>query len=88
MVKLLRFNMDKGKIGESYIIGNKNLSYKEAFSKMASELGVAPPKKSIPRWGLLAYGRFGSFIAGITGRKPTVSYPMVKIACDDHYFSA
>lgn len=55
---------------------------------MASEMGVAPPKRSIPRWGILAYGRFGSFIAGITGRKPTVSYPMAKIACDAHYFSA
>ncbi len=26
-------------------------------------------------------------MAGITGEKPTVSYPMAKIACDGHYFS-
>jgi len=80
--------LEKGEIGESYIIGNENLSYREVFSKMASELGVAPPGRGIPRWGLLAYGRFGSLIAGITGRKPTVSFPMAKIACDTHYYSS
>ncbi len=80
--------LDKGKIGESYIIGNENLSYKEAFGKMASVLGVTPPKRAIPQWAILVYGLFGSFIASITGKKPTVSYPMAKIACDSHYFTA
>ena len=80
--------LDKGRIGESYIIGNENLTYKEVFCKMASELGVASPKRNISRWGLLAYGIFSSFIAKITGRKPTISYPLAKIACDAHYFSS
>ncbi len=80
--------LEKGKIGESYIIGNENLSYKEVFGKMAVELGVKPPTRSIPKWALLVYGRFGSLLAGITGQKPTVSWPMAKIACDAHYFTA
>lgn len=80
--------LEKGKVGESYIIGNENLSYKEAFGKMATVLGVNPPKRSIPCWGLLAYGRIGSIIAAITGVKPTVSYAMAKISCDAHYFTA
>jgi len=80
--------LEKGKTGESYIIGNENLSYKEAFGKMAAELGVKPPTRSIPKWALLVYGKFGSLLAGITGRKPTVSWPMAKIACDAHYFTA
>ena len=77
-----------GKIGESYIIGNENLSYKEAFSKIASVLGVKPPGRIIPKWAVLAFGRLSSFKANITGTKPIVSYPMAKIACDDHYFSS
>jgi len=80
--------LEKGRIGESYIIGNKNLSYKEAFSKIATVLDVKPPKISIPWWGILIYGRIGCFIARMTGGKPTVSYPMAKIACDTHYFTA
>ena len=80
--------LEKGKTGESYIIGNENLSYKEVFGKMAAELGVKPPTRSIPKWALLVYGKFGSLVAGITGRKPTVSWPLAKIACDAHYFTA
>ena len=80
--------LEKGRVGESYIIGNENLSYKEAFGKMAAELGVKAPGLGFPKWILLVYGMLGSFISGITGKKPTVSYPMAKIACDGHYFSA
>jgi len=80
--------MEKGEIGESYIIGNENLSYKEAFIKIASVLGVEPPNKKIPKWAVLAFGRFSSFRSAITGKKPIISYPMAKISCDDHYFSA
>jgi dihydroflavonol-4-reductase len=80
--------LEKGRVGESYIIGNENLSYKEAFGKMAAELGVKAPGLSFPKWVLLIYGMIGSFVSGITGKKPTVSYPMAKIACDGHYFSA
>jgi dihydroflavonol-4-reductase len=78
--------LDKGKIGENYIIGNENLSYKEIFSKIASVIGVKPPRWSLPGWGTLVYGRYSSFMAYITGRKPIVSYAMARISCDDHYY--
>ena len=78
--------LDKGKIGESYIIGNENLTYKEIFSKIASVIGVKPPRWRFPRCVALAYGRYSSFKADITGVKPIVSYPMARISCDDHYY--
>ena len=77
-----------GVIGQSYIIGNENLSYKEAFGKMGNVLGVNAPKLKIPEIGILAYGRLGSFMGRLTGKKPNVSYAMAKISCDSHYFSA
>ena len=80
--------LEKGRVGESYIIGNVNLSYEEAFTKIANVLEVAPPKIKMPKWAVLAYGRMGTIVSGITNKKPTVSYPMAKIACDGHYFSA
>jgi len=80
--------LEKGKVGECYIIGNENLSYKEAFGKIAFVLGKKPPKRKLPRLGILAFGRFGSLAGSITGKKPAVSYPMAKIACDGHYFSS
>ncbi|MBU8891714.1 MAG: NAD-dependent epimerase/dehydratase family protein [Bacteroidales bacterium] len=80
--------LEKGRVGESYIIGNENLTYNEVFGKMASVLGVSPPKRSISRSSFLAFGKLCSLIAFITGKKPIVSYPIAKIACDDQYFTA
>ena len=78
----------KGRVGESYIIGNENLSYEQAFGKIATVIGVKAPKLRIPKWVLLLYGRINSIMAVITTKKPKVSFPMAKIACDEHYFTA
>ncbi len=80
--------LEKGRIGESYIIGNENLSYEQAFGKIANVIGVKAPKLRIPKWVLLLYGRINSIMAVITAKKPKVSFPMAKIACDEHYFKA
>lgn len=80
--------LEKGRVGESYIIGNKNMSYKEAFTMMAKTLNVKAPKIPMPKVAVLAYGKVSMWLFKLTGKKPVVSYPMAKIACDTHYFSA
>lgn len=80
--------LEKGRVGESYIIGNKNMSYKEAFTLMAKTLNVKAPKIPMPKAVVLAYGKVSMWLFKLTGKKPVVSYPMAKIACDTHYFSA
>ena len=69
-------------------MGNENLSYEEVFNKMATVLGVPPPKWNIPKWVLISLGRCFSFIAFVTGIKPVISYQLAKVACDNHYFSS
>ena len=76
-----------GRIGECYILGNQNLSYKEAFAKIAETVGVPAPRIFIPALITKAYGFIGSLVGKISGKAPAVSYPMALIACDDHYFS-
>jgi dihydroflavonol-4-reductase len=80
--------LEMGKAGESYIIGNRNMSYREAFTMMANTLGVKAPRVAFPKWVIMIYGAFGSFLAKLSGKAPTVSLPMAKISCDTHYFSA
>jgi dihydroflavonol-4-reductase len=80
--------LTKGRVGECYILGNQNLSYKEAFRKIASVVGVKPPAIPIPTVFAKLYGRVGSFIGKMTGKAPAISYPLSRIACDEHYFSA
>lgn len=77
----------KGRIGECYIAGHENLNFKEAFTRIANITGVKPPKISFPKSILKLYGRFGSLMGNITGKAPTVSYPMTQISCDEHYFN-
>jgi dihydroflavonol-4-reductase len=79
--------IDKGRIGECYILGNRNLSYKEAFTLMANTVGVKPPKMYFPGILTKPYGAIGSFIGNVFKTTPVVSYPMAKIACDGHYYS-
>lgn len=79
--------LTKGRVGECYILGNQNLSYKEAFEKIAATIGVNPPSIPIPPIFAKLYGRIGSFIGNISGKAPAISYPLSRIACDEHYFS-
>lgn len=80
--------LEKGRIGECYIIGNKNMSYQEVFSLMADTLGVKRPSTRMPKSLVLAYGLLAHGIAKLLGNSPKVSYPMAKISCDSHYYTA
>jgi len=80
--------LTQGRVGESYILGNENLSYKEAFALMAEILGVGPP-----RWPVLPplasfYGAACDLKARLTGRPAPVNAAMVAVANDGHYFTA
>ncbi|MFD2719158.1 NAD-dependent epimerase/dehydratase family protein [Hymenobacter monticola] len=79
--------LTEGRVGESYILGNENLSYRDAFRLMADVLGVAAP-----RWPLLpplanCYGVLSSWHASLTGRPARVNPAMIAVANDGHYFT-
>ncbi len=80
--------LEKGRIGECYIAGNTNLSYREMFTRIAKIVKVKPPKVGFPAFILHLYGGIGSLVGKLTRRAPTVSYPMALISCDEHYFNA
>ncbi|MFD1470214.1 NAD-dependent epimerase/dehydratase family protein [Hymenobacter caeli] len=80
--------LTQGRVGESYILGNENLSYREAFALMAELLGVGPP-----RWPVLpplanCYGVLCDLKARLTGRPGPVNAAMAAVANDGHYFTA
>lgn len=77
-----------GRLGESYILGNDNLTYREAFTLMADVAGVHPPRLGISPSVALFYARANEWLAHIQGRVPAVSVPMAMIANDGHYFSS
>jgi len=79
--------LTKGRVGECYILGNQNLSYREAFGKIAAAIGVKPPSLPIPSLFAKLYGRIGSLIGRLSGKAPAISYPLSRIACDEHYYN-
>jgi dihydroflavonol-4-reductase len=77
-----------GRIGECYIMGGANLTYKEAITIIAQSLGVKPPLLSIPNGLTRLTGSIMSAISGLTGNPPKLSFAMSRVACDGHYFSS
>jgi dihydroflavonol-4-reductase len=77
-----------GRIGQSYILGHENLSYREAFRLMAEVAGVRPPLIDLPPWLSTLYGQFSDWKARRVGKPGLVNSAMVRIANDGHYFSS
>ena len=80
--------IDRGRVGECYILGHENLTYREAFNKIAQVVGVAPPRLPIPPSLTKAFGLMGSLYGAVSGRAPKVTYKMAQVSCDGHYFTA
>ena len=80
--------LTKGTIGESYILGNENLSYREAFGLMAQLMGVKPPRWPIPPALAQLYGYGCDVWTRLTGHMGPLNSAMVAVANDGHYFSS
>ncbi|GAA4452091.1 NAD-dependent epimerase/dehydratase family protein [Nibrella saemangeumensis] len=79
--------LTQGRNGEHYILGNENLSYREAFQLMAEVMLIRPPRIRIPDWLALRYGRLCDLKTQLTGKPALVNSAMMKVAIDGHYFS-
>jgi dihydroflavonol-4-reductase len=77
-----------GSVGECYLLGNENLSYAEIFARIAAVTGAKAPGIAMPSSLMCAFGWCSQIVAGLSGRKPTVSYPMARISCDGQYYSS
>lgn len=77
-----------GRSGESYILGNENISYRDLFEKIAGIAGAKVPSLPIPGWAVKTWGVAGTIYELTTGRKTMLNRAMARIACHGHYFSA
>lgn len=79
--------LEKGKIGESYILGNQNMNYPEFFSLLGSVLNKKPPTRSVPKWLMMGVAHINALIANTFRLTPRTFPAMVKIAYDEQFFS-
>ncbi|RIV25011.1 NAD-dependent epimerase/dehydratase family protein [Fibrisoma montanum] len=80
--------LTEGRLGESYILGNENLSYREAFALMADVMHVRPPRWLVPRPVTRLIGQVSDWKYQLTGRLAQLNSAMAAVANDGHYFTA
>jgi dihydroflavonol-4-reductase len=71
---------DRGKPGERYILGCRNLTLAEIFKMLESISGRPAPKRRIPYSIAYAAGLVSTGWAGITGREPRAPLNAVRMA--------
>jgi dihydroflavonol-4-reductase len=73
--------MEKGKIGERYLLGNRNLTLREIFRILEHLTGIKAPRMNIPIWSALAAAYVDEFFRGqVLKRQPRIPIAAVKAA--------
>ena len=68
--------MNKGGMGERYLLTGENASFKDVFDIAASITGTKKPWFNIPMWAIDVYGWVSVLFARITGKLPLISPPV------------
>ena len=72
---------EKGKLGEKYILGNRNMTLKEIFDLLSQISGIRSPKTKVPHWLAGGYAFFENFYSErLLHREPAVPLESVKLS--------
>ena len=77
-----------GTVGECYILGNENLSYRQFFNLVGEVSGQKVPRLPIPGFLVRFTGLSQSLLASIWGSPPTLCYHMARGSCQRAYYSS
>lgn len=72
--------MEKGRIGERYILGGKNLLLREVFDILSRITGIKAPSLKLPRLAVLPLAYANHWLANVTGKPPRIPLEGVKMA--------
>ncbi len=65
--------LERGKIGERYILGNQNMTLKELFAKLSEITGFPAPRLLLPYWLVIGAGYLDrTFTSGLLRRQPAI----------------
>jgi len=78
---------ERGRIGERYILGGRDLTLREIFEILGRIAGMRPPRLKIPAAAVLPLARLSEWIADhCTGRPPLVAVDAVRMARKRMFF--
>ncbi len=79
---------EKGRVGERYILGNRNMTLKEILDTLARLTGIPSPRLRLPHAVPLVAAAAGTWLANLTGRAPRVSLESVRMSRHRMFFDA
>ncbi|HEU5367298.1 MAG TPA: hopanoid-associated sugar epimerase [Ktedonobacterales bacterium] len=81
--------LEQGRVGECYILGNRNLSLQEILHMLAKLTDRAPPRFKVPRWLAYAAAYVDELIEGrLLRRAPGIPVNGVRMSARCMYFDA
>lgn len=80
---------ERGRVGERYILGNRNVTLKEMLDILAKITGLQAPKNALPHWIPIAVGYIDELLVSpLLRRSPTVTIDSAKMARHPMYYSS
>jgi len=77
----------RGRVGERYILGGRNLTLREIFELLGRITGIRPPRLKVSAGLVLPMARLSEWIADrITGRPPLIPVDAVRMAQKTMFF--
>ena len=80
------FAAEKGRVGERYILGNRNMTLKEILGELARITGRPAPSLCLPHALPLAVSAVATGLARLSGRPPRVSLESVRMSRHRMFF--
>jgi dihydroflavonol-4-reductase len=79
---------EKGRVGEKYILGNRDMTLKEIFDALSRLTGIPSPRVRLPHWVPLAAAAVDTLASRLTGRQPRVPLEGVRMSRHTMFFDA
>ena len=78
----------KGRIGQKYILGNRNLTLAQIFEMLSQITGLKAPRVKLPYYPILLAAYANQAISAVTGREPLIPLAGVQMARKFMYFDS
>jgi len=79
---------ERGRVGEKYILGCRNLELREILEILARLTGLPAPRRRLPHWIPVAFAAVDTLRARVFGGTPRVSYDAARLARHKMFFDA
>lgn len=80
--------LERGKVGEKYILGHRNLSLAEMFALLERVSGIPAPRIRLPYFPILILAQCLDALSRVSGREPLIPLEGVKMARYKMFFDA